>query len=394
MLNINLNNYEIFFIDYFDGNLTAEQAAELFLFLENNPNLKEEFNSFNTISISELNTQEIFEDKFVLKVLTTPSATSINEWLIAEIEGTLSEEQIKQLELFLVANPQFKKDRELYKQTILVADEQDEFAYKSSLKKVVVKPLFSNKQFWYAVAAILLVLLVSIYIIPNSSSTKQFGSKNPTKIDTLKNDLPENENAEINNVIQNPTVEKINTADNKEVKISPANKIVAPQNFASNNRVKEQNNSTEKFITNKNKKYRNDKNVEIPTYTLATISTKNYQLFKEEEPFVFVEKRYVPSVRSLGLPIDNSNVGETTINGDDIVATKNNNATKEELISSITKPSNLSIKKRVVNFFALAINKVSNNKIKVKTEFNPNTGGLAAYELEVGKNKWQKIKDF
>ena len=117
-------------------------------------------------------------------------------------------------------------------------------------------------------------------------------------------------------------------------------------------------------------------------------------MFKEEEPFVFVEKRYVPSVRSLGLPIEILNAGEAISNQDDITATNINTATKEELINSITKPSNLSVKNRVVNFFALAINKVSNNKIKVKTEFNPNTGGLAAYELEVGKNKWQKIKDF
>jgi len=131
MLNINLNNYEIYFIDYFDGNLTAEQAAELFLFLEKNPTLKEEFNAFNNTSISDLNTEEVFEDKFSLKVLTTPTAASINEWLIAEIEGTLSKEQIKQLDTFLVANPKFNKDRELYKQTILIADKEDEFANKS-----------------------------------------------------------------------------------------------------------------------------------------------------------------------------------------------------------------------------------------------------------------------
>jgi hypothetical protein len=392
MSNINLNNYEIYFIDYFDGNLTAEQAAELFLFLEKNPSLKEEFNAFNNTSISDLNTQEVFEDKFALKVLTTPTAASINEWLIAEIEGSLSKEQIKQLEVFLVANPQYNKDRELYKQTILIADEQDEFAYKSSLKQGVVRPLYTSNKFWYAVAAILLVLLVSIYIIPNSNTTKQIGTKNPTKIDTLKNDLRDNENAAINN--QNPKIEKINTAENKEVKNSPTNKIVTPQNFASNTPIKNNSNSNDKSITDKNKKFRNDNDAEIRDYNLAAISTKNYQLFTEEEPFVFVEKRYVPSVRSLGLPIENLDASELANNYNNISATKINAATNEELLSSITKPSNLSIKNRVVNFFTLAINKISNNKIKVKTEFNPNTGGLAAYELEVGKNKWQKIKDF
>ena len=40
------SNYEIYFLDYYEGNLTESQRRELMSFLEQNPDLKEEFDSF------------------------------------------------------------------------------------------------------------------------------------------------------------------------------------------------------------------------------------------------------------------------------------------------------------------------------------------------------------
>ena len=48
---INKNNYEAFFLDYYEGNLTTEQVAELLLFIEQHPEHKEEFESFENISL-------------------------------------------------------------------------------------------------------------------------------------------------------------------------------------------------------------------------------------------------------------------------------------------------------------------------------------------------------
>ena len=44
-MNINQNNYEAWFLDYYEKQLSAEQVAELFLFLEQHPLLKEEFDA-------------------------------------------------------------------------------------------------------------------------------------------------------------------------------------------------------------------------------------------------------------------------------------------------------------------------------------------------------------
>ncbi len=53
-MEINKNNYEAFFLDYYDGNLPAEQVAVLLLFVEQHPELKEEFESFENITLEDL----------------------------------------------------------------------------------------------------------------------------------------------------------------------------------------------------------------------------------------------------------------------------------------------------------------------------------------------------
>ena len=50
-MKINSHNYESWFLDYFERNLTAQQEKELFLFLDENPTLKEEFEAFENISL-------------------------------------------------------------------------------------------------------------------------------------------------------------------------------------------------------------------------------------------------------------------------------------------------------------------------------------------------------
>jgi hypothetical protein len=45
---------------------------------------------------------------------------------------------------------------------------------------------------------------------------------------------------------------------------------------------------------------------------------------------------------------------------------------------------------RLIHFAAVAINRISNNKVQIKTGFDPISGNLAAYEVAVGKKQWQK----
>ena len=60
-MKIDRNNYEVYFIDYFEGNLNREEREELFQFLFLNPDLKNEFDEF------EKNYSNVPEDEYKYK---------------------------------------------------------------------------------------------------------------------------------------------------------------------------------------------------------------------------------------------------------------------------------------------------------------------------------------
>src|SRR4051812_47698116 len=96
---ISRSNYEIYFVDYFDGRLNESQRAELFTFLESNSDLKEEFSEFEKI-MSLPDDKIIFADKDSLKK-NVPTIRNYQTWLVAELENDLDKEQQKSLREFL-----------------------------------------------------------------------------------------------------------------------------------------------------------------------------------------------------------------------------------------------------------------------------------------------------
>jgi hypothetical protein len=52
-MEIDINNYESVLIDYFDGNLNALEVAEVLLFLEQHPEIKNEFEALGTLPETE-----------------------------------------------------------------------------------------------------------------------------------------------------------------------------------------------------------------------------------------------------------------------------------------------------------------------------------------------------
>jgi len=51
-MQINRNNYEAYFLDYRENNLSPEQVAELMIFLEQNPDLKASFEAYENIELA------------------------------------------------------------------------------------------------------------------------------------------------------------------------------------------------------------------------------------------------------------------------------------------------------------------------------------------------------
>ena len=64
-MSINRNTYEVYLIDYFEGNLDALQVSELLLFLEQNPDLKTECENLELVYLTQDNIAPL--DKSSLK---------------------------------------------------------------------------------------------------------------------------------------------------------------------------------------------------------------------------------------------------------------------------------------------------------------------------------------
>jgi len=168
MATISYANYEAFFLDYYEDNLTPGQITELMIFLEQNPELKEKFEEFEMM-ILEKDNEIAFEDKESLKKNIFPELTlnitkdNCEEFFIASVEGELSKNQENELTIFLQKNPQFINQFNLYKHTKLIPQHINyPFIHKLKRSKFN-KP--KKIVYYYLAAASIALLLVFFKLI-------------------------------------------------------------------------------------------------------------------------------------------------------------------------------------------------------------------------------------
>lgn len=145
-MNINRNNYEAFFLDYYDGGLSPVEVAEMLVFLQENPDLENIFEDYKEIILS--GGGGVFPEKLILKKKYTESeietilASEItkdncNHFFIVEMEGILSSEQKNRLDIFLLKNPELKNVYVLFQKCKLQA-EAINFEEKQLLKQEII----------------------------------------------------------------------------------------------------------------------------------------------------------------------------------------------------------------------------------------------------------------
>lgn len=139
-------NYEAFFLDYYEGTLPEPQVAELMLFLEQHPDLKEQFYDFENISLNDFEDDIAFGNKEELKKAQI-TEDNFEEMAIAYTEGLLNKEQEKELLAFAEKDARYKKQLELFAKTKLPL-EQISFGDRSKLlKKEEEQTAFSAGEF-------------------------------------------------------------------------------------------------------------------------------------------------------------------------------------------------------------------------------------------------------
>lgn len=138
-MKINLDNYEAFFLDFHEGNLTPEQIEEMHAFIRLHPETKSSFEDFDWV-VLDPDTNLTFTSKQTLKreetsgITINQYSTNTDDFLISELEGLLSEQEIAELQQAIQLNHTLDTDRKLFAATKLTADQSIEFSNKESLK--------------------------------------------------------------------------------------------------------------------------------------------------------------------------------------------------------------------------------------------------------------------
>ncbi len=175
-MKINRNNYEQYFIDHLDGRLDTSLVMELNQFLDKNPDLKEELESFETIS-TNLDDSYHFTDKDNLKKTVIVSSGKINsdnyeDFFIASFEGDLNNAEQIEVKTFIKLNPHLDSQFKMFSVSRLKAEDPIVFPDKKSLKKY---PFWVINN-WYKLvgiaASIILLFGLFNFLQPTSIFTK------------------------------------------------------------------------------------------------------------------------------------------------------------------------------------------------------------------------------
>lgn len=166
---IHRNNYELFFIDYLDGQLSAEQESELMQFLQQNPDLREELEMMQDVpNISDLAADDVvFPEKDQLKKEAAQqplSGSHFADLCIAAVENDITTSQQTELNTLLKKHPEKKQDAELYKKTCLQADLSVQYPDKKALYRGKVIRLGTKKTIYRLVAVA--AMLALIFTVP------------------------------------------------------------------------------------------------------------------------------------------------------------------------------------------------------------------------------------
>ncbi len=163
-MNITRENYEAFFLDFHEGNLSESLKAELQDFLVENPDLRQELDSFELVMLENGNRMEMPGKSSLKKVAGEESLKELPDYLlIAHFEGDLTDIQSLELLARVESDKALKRDFDLYGKTRLLPESGILFPRKSSLKhfRIGLNPVILRQ---LAVAAAVIAFLVSIFI--------------------------------------------------------------------------------------------------------------------------------------------------------------------------------------------------------------------------------------
>jgi len=171
MMEIDRSNYEVWIIDWLDGNLNSRQVEQLMLFLDQNQDLKEDLDDLTHTNL--VSSAITFRHKEDLKKLPSDISSSQFDFLCAAyLENDLTDNQQIELKEIINADPGKKKTFELIQKTIL-APETISYKHKNLLFRQTAGQKFIRSAVISLSAAAAISLIIIVYsVIPGTTSLK------------------------------------------------------------------------------------------------------------------------------------------------------------------------------------------------------------------------------
>jgi hypothetical protein len=186
-MKITRNNYEIYFLDFYDGNLNVEDKVELQAFVESNSDLKSEFENFENLTIQgeTLN----FSDKKDLKKIPENSLFEISDFeylCVSDIENDISDEQKSNLLNQIKTSTEKRFIYKTIAKTKLHADLSIKYPLKSRIKKFAIG---FDRHFIYKLSAAAVLLILIGFSIRFFYSDTNIDQNNTANLSITKNKL-------------------------------------------------------------------------------------------------------------------------------------------------------------------------------------------------------------
>ena len=200
--NISRNNYEIWVIDYLDGNLDNEKERLFLHFMDKNPDLKKEFDMMRPVTLYPEKVS--FDKKHLLFKSTNPDfdMPESDYLMIKELEEGLTSDENKRLNALKETYPALKKDAEIYK-SVKLQPQKIVYLHKDALRKRNLIPRILISVGSVAAAALLLFMLIPLNDISRTGEPIILGSNSEPAVENTT-DFPQTNDI---------TIEKPETAE-------------------------------------------------------------------------------------------------------------------------------------------------------------------------------------
>jgi hypothetical protein len=236
-MKITRDNYEPFFIDYIEGNLPESMIDQFLDFLNQNPDLKEELHLFEEVNLPQ--ELVVFQEKEQLHKSVADEKRRLENSAIAYLEGDWDADKNKTVESFLLADPEFKREYDLFAKTQLKPDFRIKYPDKQKLYRKSAATIVMN---WVSRAAAVLVLIWGIHSVIQTQNTPESGKRNQEMAEVSPKPALTVENANSEKIDQKTTVPVKN-------KVEKANEIQEKTKVEPKEILPEETNPTDRDLT-------------------------------------------------------------------------------------------------------------------------------------------------